>query len=62
MLEYFLHALRFDILAKGLQKLIGVEIQVLNTDKVSKACAVLLATLIASSLKKRQTYDHLCES
>ena len=61
-LDYFLHGVRFDVLAKGLKKLIDVEIQVLDTGELAERALYYLASLIVSSLKKGQTYDLLGES
>ena len=61
-LDYFLHGVRFDILARGLKKLIDVEIQVLDTGELPERALYYLASLIVSSLKKGQTYNLLGES
>ena len=61
-LGYFLHGVRFDILAKGLKKLIDMEIQVLDTGELPERALYYLASLIVCSLKKGQTYNLLGES
>ena len=49
--DYFFHGVRFDILAKGLEKLIDMEIQVLYTGELPQRALYYLSLLVAKSLK-----------
>lgn len=60
--DYFLHGVRFDILAKGVKKFIDVEVQVLNTGELPERALYYLSLLVVASLKKGQSYKLLGES
>ena len=60
--DYFFHGVRFDILAKGLEKFIDMEIQVLDTGELGERAMYYLSLLVAQSLKKGQSYKMLGES
>ena len=60
--DYFFHGVRFDILAKGLEKFIDMEIQVLDTGELGERAMYYLSLLVVQSLKKGQSYRMLGES
>ena len=60
--DYFFHGARFDILAKGGEKLIDMEIQVLDTGELDERAMYYLSLLVARSLKKGESYRFLGES
>ena len=60
--DYFFHGVRFDILAKGLEKFIDIEVQVLDTGELGERAMYYLSLLVAQSLKKGQSYKLLGES
>ena len=49
--DYFFHGVRFDILVTGLEKLIDMEIQVLDTGEIPQRAMYYLSLLVARSLK-----------
>ena len=60
--DYFFHGVRFDILVTGLEKLIDMEIQVLDTGEIPQRAMYYLSLLVAKSLKRGQSYKLLGES
>ena len=60
--DYFFHGVRFDVLAKGLEKFIDIEVQLLDTGELGERAMYYLSLLVAQSLKKGQSYKMLGES
>ena len=60
--DYFFHGVRFDVLAKGREKFVDIEVQLLDTGELGERAMYYLSLLVAQSLKKGQSYKMLGES
>ena len=60
--DYFFHGVRFDVLAKGREKFVDIEVQLLDTGELGERAMYYLSLLVAQSLKKGMSYRHLGES
>ena len=61
-LGYFLHGARFDVVAKGLQTFLDVEMQVCDEGQTAERSLFYLGLLIAMSLKHGENYKRLPQS
>ena len=60
--DYFFHGVRFDVLAKGHERFVDIEVQLLDTGELGERAMYYLSLLVAQSLKKGQSYKMLGES
>ena len=60
-LDYFLHGVRFDIVAKGGKNVVNVEMQIVDEGDTSERSLYYLAVLIGSSLPKGKEYKEIPE-
>ena len=60
-LGYFLHGVRFDIVAKGGKNIVNVEMQIVDEGDTAERSLYYLALLIALSLQKGREYKEIPE-
>ena len=60
--DYFFHGVRFDVLAKGHERFVDIEVQLMDTGELGERAMYYLSLLVARSLKKGMSYRHLGES